>query len=226
MPAAEFDRLRKRLAATAEHERSAGDAFIYDGGNQRVFSLLNKGVEFEENVQNGAVLSILEEVLGFNFLLSSTHANIAGPGGKSMYVHADQTFARPPWPPHALVANSMWMLDDFTADNGATRAVPGSHLLARQPDYEQGEGDVVTYPVCAPAGTVMIFDGRLWHQTGANRSDKPRHGILNYYCRGYVRQQQNFFAGMAPEVIDRATPVLRRLLGYENYFSLGLVDGL
>ncbi|MFC5719516.1 phytanoyl-CoA dioxygenase family protein [Streptomyces gamaensis] len=226
LPEAGFTALRARLCEVAERERADGSAFVYDGGNQRVFSLLNKGEEFERNVQEPTVLAVMEELLGFNFLLSSTHANIAGPGGSPMHLHADQTFARPPWPPYPLVANSMWMLDDFTAGNGATRLVPGSHLLGRQPDYDRGEGNAESVPVCAPAGSVMVFDGRLWHQTGANTSDRPRHGILNYYCRGWVRQQQNFSSGLRPEVTERATPVLRRLLGLENYFSLGMTDGL
>lgn len=226
LPAGEFDRLRTRLTDVATQEREDGSAFLYDKGNQRVFSLLNKGEQFERMVQEPVTLELMEDVLGFNFLLSSTHANIAGLGGSRMYVHADQTFARPPWPPYALVANSMWMLDDFTPENGATRIVPGSHKLGRQPDYDIGEGNVETVPAVAPAGSVMIFDGRLWHQTGKNTTDRPRHGILNYYCRGYVRQQQNFLAGVDREVAKRATPVMNRLLGFENYFSLGLFDGL
>lgn len=223
----EFAALRERLVTVAEQERAAGTAFIYDNDSQRVFSLLNKGPEFEKIVRHPVILELMEEVLDYNFMLSSTHANIAGPGGASMYLHADQTFARPPWPPYALVANSMWMLDDFTAENGATRIVPGSHLLGRQPDYSAGEGNIEATPVVAPAGSVMVFDGRLWHQTGPNiTTNQRRHGILNYYCRGYVRQQQNFFTGLARDVLDRADPLMQRLLGMENYMSLGLHDGL
>jgi ectoine hydroxylase-related dioxygenase (phytanoyl-CoA dioxygenase family) len=119
------------------------------------------------------------------------------------------------------------MLDEFTAENGGTRLVPDSHLLGRQPWYASGEGNTATIPTCAPAGSVMIFDGRLWHQTGANvTKDQYRHGILNYYCRGFIRQQQNFFLELESEVIEQASPTLRRLLGWENYFSLGLHDGL
>lgn len=222
-----FRALRDRLEQVRSQEREDGTGYIYDGDNQRVFSLLNKGIEFEELVQEPTVLRLMEEVLGYNFLLSSTHANIAGPGGASMYLHADQTFCRAPWPPYALVANSMWMLDDFTPDNGATRIVPGSHRWGRQPDYLGGEGNHPTVPVCAPAGSVMVFDGRLWHQTGENTTEgQYRRGILNYYCRGYVRQQQNFFVGLDPAVLDRATPRMRRLLGWENYLSLGMLDGL
>jgi ectoine hydroxylase-related dioxygenase (phytanoyl-CoA dioxygenase family) len=219
--------VRERVVSVARQERDEGTAFIYENDNQRVFSLLNKGAEFVDLVQHEPVLQLMQEVLGYNFLLSSTHANITGPGGASMYVHADQTFCRAPWPPYALVANSMWMLDEFTEANGATRIVPDSHLWNRQPDYVAGEGNVETVPVCAPAGSVMVFDGRLWHQTGENTTpDGYRRGILNYYCRGYIRQQQNFFAGLAPDVLKDATPRLRQLLGWENYLSLGMLDGL
>jgi ectoine hydroxylase-related dioxygenase (phytanoyl-CoA dioxygenase family) len=219
--------LRERLLELAAAERADGSAFIYENDSQRVFNLQNKGQEFIDILEHPVILRLMEAVLGFNFLLSSTHANIAGPGGLPMHLHADQTFARPPWPPYALVANSMWMLDDFTEDNGATRVAPDSHLLGRQPHYRAGEDNAPTIPVCAPMGSVMVFDGRLWHQTGANTTrDRHRHGILNYYCRGYVRQQQNFFLGLRPEVLDNASPVLRRLLGWENYFSLGLYDAL
>jgi ectoine hydroxylase-related dioxygenase (phytanoyl-CoA dioxygenase family) len=223
----QLKKLRERLLGQAAQERTDGTAYIYDNDSQRVFSLHNKGHEFIELIEHPVVLKLMERVLGFNFLLSSSHANIAGPGGAPMDLHADQTFARPPWPPYPLVANSMWMLDDFTAENGGTRLVPGSHRYGRQPWYACGEGNTATIPVCAPAGSLMVFEGRLWHQTGANITENEyRHGILNYYCRGFVRQQQNFFLELRPEVIDSASSALRRLLGWENYFSLGLHDGL
>src|SRR5262245_31180835 len=112
IPEDELHAVRKRLAEVMQKERDDGTAFIYENDNQRVFSLLNKGTEFADLVANEAVFRVMEHLLGYNFMLSSTHANVAGPGGASMNLHADQTFACPPWPPYALVANSMWMLDE------------------------------------------------------------------------------------------------------------------
>jgi len=72
-----------------------------------------------------------------------------------------------------------------------------------------------------------VFEGRLWHQTGANTTaDQRRFGILAYYCRPFMRQQENFFVSLRPDVLERATPRLRQLLGWEHYFSLGMIDGM
>ena len=71
-------------------------------------------------------------------------------------------------------------------------------------------------PVTGPAGTVMVFDGRLWHQTGANvTAGERRHGILAYYCRPFVRTQENWFLSIDPAVLERR-PELKALLGYEH----------
>ena len=81
----------------------------------------------------------------------------------------------------AVVANVMWMLVDFTADNGGTRLVPRSHLTGRHPDKELDK-DVEPIAAEGPAGTAMVFDGRMWHGTGANVSDGPRLGVLSTFC--------------------------------------------
>jgi ectoine hydroxylase-related dioxygenase (phytanoyl-CoA dioxygenase family) len=217
--------LRAKIGALAEAEIADGTDYVYeDGCNQRVWTLLNKGDEFVDLAFDPMVTQLMTHLLGFGFLLSNIDANVAGPGGKPMFLHADQSFAPPPWPPWPMVANAMWMLDDFVPENGATRVVPGSH--------RKGEGpvptldDSITTPVTGPAGTAMVFDGRLWHQTGANTTESERrHGILAYYCRPFMRTQENWFLSLDPAVLERR-PELRGLLGYELYLSLGMIDGM
>jgi ectoine hydroxylase-related dioxygenase (phytanoyl-CoA dioxygenase family) len=228
LPSGRVQELRALLERLAKEEIEAGTDYVYeDGANQRVWTLLNKGDAFIELALDRTVLNLMGYLLGGGFLLSNIDANIAGPGGSPMFLHADQSFVPPPWPPYALVANAMWMLDDFTAENGATRYVPGSHRMDRGPDYGAGEGLTPTVPVCAPAGTAMVFDGRLWHQTGANvTTDQRRFGILAYYCRPFIRQQENWFVSLDPVVLERATPQLRQLLGWGHYLSLGMIDGM
>ena len=218
--------VKQRVVEQAEAEIADGTDYVYDAGsNQRVWNLLNKGEVFEELAQDPLVCRFMAHLLDSEFLLSNIDANIAGPGGTPMFLHADQSFVPNPWPPYPLVANAMWMLDDFTPENGATRVVPGSHREAKQPPFTVS--DDLTTPVCGPAGTAMVFDGRLWHQTGRNTTaGEHRHGILAYYCRPFMRQQENWFLSLDPGVLERATPELRHLLGYDNHLSLGMVDGM
>ncbi|HLF99913.1 MAG TPA: phytanoyl-CoA dioxygenase family protein [Acidimicrobiia bacterium] len=226
LPADHRAAVRARLAEIAAQEIVDGTDYVYDdGANQRVWTLLNKDDCFVELALDDQVGRLMAHLLGPDYLISNLDANIAGPGGNPMFLHADQSFVPPPWPPYAMVANAMWMLDDFTPENGATRVTPGSHKQGVPPELTVS--DEHTVPVCAPAGTAMVFDGRLWHQTGANVTDvQRRHGILAYYCRPFMRQQENWFLSIDPEVLDRWGAPLRSRLGYDQFLSLGMVDGM
>lgn len=217
---------RARLVELAIAEIADGTDYVYDNGaNQRVWTLLNKGECFVELALDPTVDALMSHLLGPEYLLSNIDANIAGPGGNPMFLHADQSFAPEPWPPYALVANAMWMLDDFTPENGATRVVAGSHKLLANPDFTVEQD--TTAPVCGPAGTVMVFDGRLWHQTGRNTTaDQRRHGILAYYCRPFMRTQENWSLSLRPDVLESAPRRLAQLVGREHYLSLGMIDGM
>jgi ectoine hydroxylase-related dioxygenase (phytanoyl-CoA dioxygenase family) len=113
------------------------------------------------------------------------------------------------------------MLTDFTAENGATLVAPGSHL-ATDP-VAAYESDVV--PAVAPAGTVMLIDGRVLHRVGASNTDEPRIGILNYYCRPFLRTQENYCLSLLPEVYAECTDELKGLLGFKAWNTFGGVDG-
>jgi ectoine hydroxylase-related dioxygenase (phytanoyl-CoA dioxygenase family) len=218
--------LRDRLDELAQAEIADGTDYVYDNGaNQRIWALLNKGDCFVELAMDPTALGLMEHLLGPDFLLSNIDANIAGPGGTPMFLHADQSFVPTPWPPFPLVANVMWMLDDFTPDNGATRITPRSHVSGEAPPLTYS--DEHTLPVCGPAGTAMVFDGRLWHQTGSNvTTDQRRHGILAYYCRPFMRQQENWPASIDPAVLERWGRPLRHLLGFDIYLTLGMINGM
>ncbi|MFI5366426.1 MAG: phytanoyl-CoA dioxygenase family protein [Candidatus Binatia bacterium] len=226
LDAEDTDALRDTLGRIAAEEIAAGTDYVYENGsNQRVWVLLNKGAVFEALVQDAVTLELVGHLLGPGFLLSNVNANIAGPGGQPMFLHSDTDYVPPPFPPYALVCNVIWFLDDFTDENGATRIVPMSHKLRHPPDYAKRYDTVA---VTGPRGTAMVFHGGLWHQTGANRTqDRKRHGILTYYCRPFLRQQENFFKSLDAAILARATPRLRQLLGYEMWLGgVGAIGGL
>jgi ectoine hydroxylase-related dioxygenase (phytanoyl-CoA dioxygenase family) len=130
--------------------------------------------------------------------------------------------------PHApLMVTSIWALTDFTAANGGTRFVPGSHRSALTPNDPGALDGVEVRALEAPAGSVMVFHGSLWHGGGANTTtDDWRLGVNVQYCPGFVRQQQNPYLGIPPEVAARFSDRLLQLLGYRLYKGImGHVDG-
>lgn len=229
LSAADVAAARQRLIEQAQGEVSNGISY-HDGGqpsdtahqpNQRVWNLINKGELFREIVVSSRALSLVRTLLGPDILVSSMTANIARNGGVPMTIHTDQNYV-PPGTPYPMVADIAWMLVDFTEENGATRVIPGSHRWNRLPEpgkhYE-------TIPAVAPAGTALIFDGRLWHGTGANVTNEPRYALFTYFCRSFVRQQENFSLSVSAEVLQHCSPELKSLLGFQVWHTLGMIEG-
>jgi len=220
------------------------------GINQRVWMLVNKGQVFINLLQHQSAMSLVHHILGEEFLLSSYSANIAKPGGVEMPLHTDQWWMPTPRPRSnsglpvgsitrsrfdssnnelaesdsaiatAACCNIIWMLDDFTVDNGATRVVPRSHLAGRHPNPDRDE-DVPVVQACGSAGSALITDGRIWHGTGANRSASNRNAVLTTFCGPQFRPQENFVAGTRKEVIDAASPDILALLGFKVWWGYG-----
>jgi len=137
-----------------------------------------------------------------------------------MGLHSDQGYA-PRDIAKPLAMNVMWMLVDFTEENGATRLVPGSHLRTTEPP-----AGVDTVAGVGPAGTALVFDGRVWHGTGANTPvDERRYGVLTYFCRPWVRPQENYTLSTHPDALDALDDELRALLGLRVWRTLGGVEG-
>jgi ectoine hydroxylase-related dioxygenase (phytanoyl-CoA dioxygenase family) len=228
----EVAQLRSRIVEVARIEREASidhDPNWEDGpNNQRVFGLLTKGSEFHALIEHPTALALMDHILGPVFLLSSITANITGPGGYPMYLHFDQDYVPQPWPPVSLVANIIWMLDDFTEENGATRFVPGSHREdhAGWSPENMGQRSAETVPVGGTAGSLVCLDGRVLHQTGANMTiDQRRHGLIAYYCQPWIRQQENFSLSLPPEMWSSLSPRARELVGLRMYKGLGCISG-
>ncbi|MEU2954613.1 phytanoyl-CoA dioxygenase family protein [Streptomyces xanthochromogenes] len=238
------EELRERILEQAAGERSRGafaggsDERLYLGGagrgerdNRRVWALLNKGSVFQRLLSHPDVGQLLSDVLGDPYLLSAIQANFASPGDDPLPLHSDQGYVPRPWPRYAMTASVIWMLDAFTEHNGATTVVPNTHV----PD-EQGDPRAAVHrarlirkggiPVCGPAGSALIFDGRIVHGTGVNTTDRARLAVLTYFCRPFVRQQENFSLSLAPEVIAALPDDIKALLGFRIWKTLGSVEGI
>jgi ectoine hydroxylase-related dioxygenase (phytanoyl-CoA dioxygenase family) len=187
----------------------------------RIYNLLAYGEPFTRIPVHASVLPLIEGVLDEGCLISSLSSIAIDPGETAQPIHADDQVIPLDKPHRAIVCNSMWALTDFTAENGATRLVPGSHKKPN-PDYS-GQYDTIAAEM--PRGSVLIWDGSLWHGGGANRTDQRRMGVAMNYCAGFIRQQENQQLGLPPELVRGFEPRLQELVGYGVYRGLiGHID--
>ncbi len=183
----------------------------------RIYNLLAYDDVWQRVPVHEHVLPIVERVLDPGCLISSLSSIDIQPGERAQPIHADDQLIPLPKPHPPTVCNSMWALTDFTAANGATRLVPGTHLLDHSPDYG-AEYDSIAAEM--PKGSVLVWHGSLWHGGGANATDAPRVGIAMNYCAGYVRQQENQQLGLDRTKVQTFAPRLRELVGYGVYNML------
>jgi len=189
----------------------------------RIYNLLAHGTIYQQIPVHERVLPIIEGVLDHGCLVSSLSSIHIGPGEAAQPLHADDQLIPLPKPHVSIICNTMWALTDFTIANGATRVVPGSHRADRSP---QPFGEAVeTRAAEMPAGSVLVFDGSIWHGGGANQSTERRLGLAMNYCAGWMRQQENQQLGIPLEVARGFAPRLRKLVGYGLYRKLiGHID--
>jgi ectoine hydroxylase-related dioxygenase (phytanoyl-CoA dioxygenase family) len=183
----------------------------------RIYNLLAFGPLYEQVPVHPAVLPTVEGVLDPGCLVSSLSSISILPGERAQPIHADDQLIPLPKPHVPTVCNTMWALTDFTEANGATRLVPGSHLLDHSPDYG---ADYESIAAEMPKGSVLVWVGSLWHGGGANATSERRVGIAMNYCAGWIRQQENQQLGIPRETAATFSPRLRELCGYSVYNML------
>ncbi len=188
---------------------------------RRIYALFAKVRGFDELAIHPLLLGVLDEVLGHHQLSGPVGIDI-GPGESPQGLHRDDSVYPIPWPHQQVVLNTMWALDDFTTDNGATVIVPGSHRTA--PDEMPSASEIVTATM--PAGSMMFYSGTVWHGGGANRTQERRLGVILEYVASWLRAQENHVTAVPVEVMRTLPSRLQELLGYNIHPPfLGYVDG-
>jgi len=189
---------------------------------QRVYALFAKTRTFDAVATDNLLLGVLDQVLG-HYQLSAPVGIRIGPGEKAQILHRDDSVYPVPEPHPPLVVNTMWPLDDFTAENGATRFIPGSHKW--EPGRTPSPDDPVATAVMSP-GSAMFYLGSLWHGGGANQTAQPRLGVILEYAAGWLRQQENNILAVPRDTVRQLPERLQELLGYNIYPPfVGYVDG-
>jgi ectoine hydroxylase-related dioxygenase (phytanoyl-CoA dioxygenase family) len=108
--------------------------------------------------------------------------------------------------------NVMFAIDDFTADNGGTIVVPGTHQRDTPPDADYLKRAGI--PVECPAGSMFVFDSTLWHAAGKNVSGRDRLAINHQFTRSWIKQQIDYSRALGAAVIEALPPRTQQLLGW------------
>ena len=201
----------------------AGDFYGYV--TKRLSGLMAKSATCRSMAINPEVLGVMDHFLlkgcrGYH--LNLTQAIQIGPGEPAQVIHRDDLMFNFTHPEFEAMINTMWAVDDFTEENGATHVVPGSH---EWPLGRIAEPHEITQGVMK-AGSVLIWLGSLQHGGGANRSAMPRTGIVHSYCLGWLRQAEPQFLAVPVEIVRELPERLQRLLGYFVHEpNLGSLEG-
>src|SRR5215210_7549485 len=219
MPPDLLHALRTRILELFDQEGDgAGSEFKTEENAHRLANLVNKGEVFRRAIVLPEVIARVRHVLGDDCKLSSLNARSADPDtdvGQPLHVDMGAI----PDAAGYWVCNTVWMLDDFTPQNGATRMIPGSHRWGTRPQ------DVLDDPL-APhpdevlltgrAGSIAVMNAHLWHGGTANRTATPRLALHAFYCRADKPQQQYQKQLLRPEVQAALAPDVRRILALDD----------
>lgn len=220
--------------ATVSEVRAAVEPlFAHDGGRnafegystRRLYSPIDETDVLDAMVEHPIALGLLDELFEPNYLLSQLQIIDIAPGENAQPIHVDDGFYPWPRPRPALGAATIIAIDDFTADNGATVIIPGSH---NWDDHFPTDNELAkAVPAVMPAGSMLFFLGTTWHGGGQNRTDTARMCVTAQYCRPWCRPQENFSLSVSRERAARSSEHMQRLLGYSIHPPfMGFVRGM
>jgi ectoine hydroxylase-related dioxygenase (phytanoyl-CoA dioxygenase family) len=191
---------------------------------RRAYSVLAKTRAVDRLVDHPRVLALLDRLLDPNYLLSQIQVIDIGAGESAQLEHFDDAMYPIPRPRPPLSAATIWAIDEFTADNGATVVLPGSHNWDSQ---RRPTASDERRPAAMPAGSCVFFVGTLWHGGGANTTDRSRLALTAQYCQPWLRTQEAFTLSTPTDVARRLSPDLQRMLGYSIHPPfVGAVNGM
>lgn len=212
-----------RAEATPYLQRVGRNSFEGER-TQRIYGVPEKLRCADPFIEHPLVLAHLDRLFQPNYLLSQAQVINVMTESPAQPMHVDDGFYPWPRPRPPLSAATVFAVDDFTAENGATLAVPGSHLWEEGRMVQAGDKRIAAQ---MKAGSCILFLGTLWHGAGENRSGSDRLAITAQYCEPWVRTQENYFLSVSKETAATVSEDIRRLLGYSIHPPfMGMVAGM
>lgn len=206
------EQVQEAVSALKEiYEREKDVVSEHEPGTIRAFNLTARAEIFRQMLQFPELVACMKHMLDADYVLSDMGARSALPGIARQGLHRDGYTGRLTASSPAM-AQSMFALCDFTEKNGGTHFVPGSHSSGITPDeVKPGQEKVL---ICS-AGTVLVYDHRMLHAGGTNSSDEIRYSVQGFHCNKVIKPFCDHTRSIPPEVVASASPLMRRLWGFE-----------
>lgn len=221
-----LDTVTEEMAPFVDATGGSGDDF---GGHltRRTGGLIARSPASRDLVMHPSVIGTVNEVLSHakRPQIHLTQIISIGPGETAQSIHRDQwAFDFFPFPNgFEAQCNTIWAMTDFTEENGATRVVPGSHRAEDKLRFEHDD----SVPAEMDKGSVLFYTGSVYHGGGANNSDQVRQGLNLTYNVGWLRQEENQYLSVPPEIARTLDDDLLQWMGYAmGAYALGYVDDL
>lgn len=183
--------------------------------------LLCRDPIFGHLLEDPRLQELLAPILGASWIMYAFTSSSLPPHGTNYgnRVHVDG----PRWVPgYSFNVGVMWALDDFTDDNGATQVLPGSHHSSETPSAEFFERSAVRL-TCA-AGSMILFDGRLFHRAGDNGTAAWRHALTMNACRSFMKQRFDWVRFVPAPISDALNGQARRIIGFDTRLPTSLEE--
>lgn len=215
-------------AATGDDRKFINDgvAWFFGERTRHVTGVAGKSKVFAEEILTlPAYMSACEAILRPNcadYLLNLAHVLDRGPGGDQQMIHRDEDiWVNVPQPRPEIQLASVIALVDFTAENGATRVVPGSHVWPR--DRQATDAELV--PAVMDAGSTVVYLGSTLHAGGGNTTDQWRRAMHVSYCVGWLRTEENMYLTTPLDIVRTLPRRNQQLLGFGAHDAIEIGGG-
>jgi len=202
------------------------DGLFFGHTTKRVHSLIAKSAVCQKMAANPFIVEIMNKILGpycEKIQINLTEGIQIWPGAAPQILHRDDTMFPAQVRTCEFMVNAMWACSTFTSQNGGTVLAPGSH---KWPDKERRPTQNEMVQAEMEPGDALVYLGSLIHGGGENRSAHPRTGIIMGYCLGWLRQYENQYLAVPPEIAKNLPSPLQDLLGYAIHRpNLGMYEG-
>jgi hypothetical protein len=233
-----IERIRNTVLRVAE-ERTGNQFALDQNGNSGnyhsepqsdgqflLYYLLFEDPIFEEWLNNRTMQAIVNHYMRGEGQLSSLTSFVKWKGGdygEGLGLHSDTPRPLSGELPEGCndVVNSALCLTDYSEDNGAIAFVPGSHKLRRMPT----PGELIDQAVAveAPAGSLIFFNGNVWHGAVPKHTDGLRLNITTYVCHQRLKTQEQYGRHVPRAMLERNPPEFARFVGAADPMGWGAI---